>query len=311
MAKVKGKKTKTGLDKFNIFLLVLFIVLVVATALIIIFSSAKTPIDPNASAEFVDEPQIEEFQAGTYGGKSFETVEDVVNYYKECYDYTKTLTAEYVENGNPSTYYKLLGQEELFVENLLVEGSKNETINKLVPSIVGGLFTGGVNGLSPSGGKNKENDFRGDGKVDQSTSQLQVDDVLMANVKDNGDGTIDITIQPKAQILAMPGEDPQGRFFNVLGDISSTVESISVLSFSEGTIEDNFVVNYAGGTGTVTIDTSTGEIVKANYEMKVHIDVKHANVTILKNKNASLDIRYICTFPATDEYLAERNIQRK
>lgn len=309
MAKVKGKRTKTGLDKFNIFLLVLFIILVVATALIIIFSSAKTPIDPNASTEFVDEVKIEEFQAGTYGGKSFETVDDVVNYYKECYDYTKTLTAEYVEAGNPSTYYKLLGQEELFVENLLVEGNSNETINKLVPSIVGNLFKGGVNGLSPSGGKLSENDIRGD--QSQATSQLQVEDVLMANVKENEDGTIDITIQPKAQILAMPNEDPQGRFFNVLGDISSTVESISVLSFSEGTIEDNFVVNYAGGSGTVTIDTSTGEIVKANYEMKVHIDVKHANVTILKNKNASLDIRYICTFPATDEYLAERNIQRK
>ncbi|MGN0524207.1 MAG: hypothetical protein ACI4IG_08025 [Eubacterium sp.] len=309
MAKVKGKRTKTGLDKFNTFLLVLFIILVVATALIIIFSSAKTPVDPNTSTEFVDEPQIEEFQAGTYGGKSFETVEDVVNYYKECYDYTKTLTAEYVEAGNPSTYYKLLGQEELFVENLLVEGNSNETINKLVPSIVGNLFTGGVNGLSPSGGKSSDNDIRGD--QSQATSQLQAEDVLMANVKENEDGTIDITIQPKAQILAMPNEDPQGRFFNVLGDISSTVESISVLSFSEGTIEDNFVVNYAGGTGTVTIDTSTGEIIKANYEMKVHIDVKHANVTILKDKNASLDIRYICTFPATDEYLAERDIQRK
>ena len=38
---------------------------------------------------------IDEFKAGTYGGKEFKTQEDVVNYYKECYDYTKTLTAEY------------------------------------------------------------------------------------------------------------------------------------------------------------------------------------------------------------------------
>ena len=309
MAKVKGKKVKTGLDKFNIVLLVVFIVLVVATALIIAFSSAKVPVDNSASAEFVDEVVIDEFQAGTYGGKTFETVDDVVNYYKECYDYTKTLTADYVEAGNKGTYFKLVGSEELYVEDLLVEGQKNETINKLVPGIVGNLFKGGVNGLSPSGGKNKESDFRGDGKVDQSTSHLTTDDVLMANVAEQ-DGKIVITIQPKAQILAMPDEDPQGRFFNVLGDISSVVESITVLSFSQGTIDDNFVVNYAGGTGTVTIDPATGEITDAKYEMKVHIDVSHANVAILKDKSASLNIRYICTFPASDEYLAERDITR-
>ena len=110
----------------------------------------------------------------------------------------------------------------------------------------------------------------------------------------------------------MADQDPQGRFFNVLGDISSTVESINVLSFSEGTIEENFVVNYAGGTGKIKVDTKTKEIVEADYEMDVHIDVQHANVAVIKNKSASLDIVYTNHFPASDEFLKEsRGITRK
>lgn len=313
MAKVKSKKMKTGLDKFNFVLLIVFIALVVATALIIIFSSPKVAVDESAaSAEFVDTVVIDEFVAGTYGGKSFETQDDVINYYNECYNYTKTLMADYTDTSSGSTLscYKLVGEETLDIDNLLVEGKSNSTINSLAPGIVSGLFTGGVNGLPPSGGKDPASDFRADGSVDQTTSHFLAEDALAANVKDNGDGTIDITIQPKACYLSFANEDSQGRFFNVLGDITGTVESISILSFSEGSVEENFVVNYNGGTGVVTIDTATGEIIKADYVMNVHIDVQHANVTVIKDKNASLDIIYTCSFPASDEYLAERNLKR-
>lgn len=308
----KGKaKAKNGLTKFNKFLSILLVILVVATAGIIIFSNV-TPavVEEEGSTEDVSVLEAE-FAAGNYGGVEFASPEDVVNYYVEAYNYTKTLTAEYVEGGETKSFYKLLGEEVLNVENLLVEGKSNATINNLVPGIVGGLFTGGVNGLSPAGGKDKASDFRDDGKVDQSTSHLTVDDVLACNVVDNGDGTITLNIQPKQAILAMPDQDPQGRFFNVLGDISSVVNSISVLSFSEGTIDENFVVTYAGGVGEITIDTKTKEITSAVYTMAVHIDVKHANVAILKDKKAALDIKYVCTFPASDEYLAERDITRK
>ena len=235
----------------------------------------------------------------------------MVNYYVECYNNTKTMTVDGAYEGSPITMYKLLGDESIDVNNLLVEGQSNDTINKLVPGIVGGLFTGGVKSLSPGKSLEPKNDFQtiSDGsKVDRTVSHLTNDDILACNVTDNGDGTITLQLQPKAQLLSMPGEDSQGRFFNSLGDISSVVNSISVLSFSQGTVDDNFVVDYKGGTGVFVIDTKTNEITKADYTMLVHIDVKHANVTVLKDKSASLDITYKCQYPASDDYLAGKNI---
>lgn len=304
-------KRKSGLSKFNGFLAIVLVICVVATAIVINKYPKIEAADANGGAEAKDVAVIDEFKAGTYGGKEFKTQEDVVNYYKECYDYTKTLTADYKTDSNgKQTYYKMLGTETLDVQNLLVEGKSNDIINKLVPGIVGGLFKGGSNGLSPSGGRDPKSDIRNDGKMDCSKSLITADDILAANVKDNGDGTITMVLQPKEAILSMPGEDSQGRFFNSLGDISSVVNSISVLSFSQGTVDDNFVVDYKGGTGTVVIDTKTNEITKADYIMLVHIDVQHANVAVLKDKNASLDIKYECQYPASDDYLANLGITR-
>lgn len=312
MAKVKDK---SGLAKFNRFLSVVLILLVIATAIIVVVSPAKVAQQDTdtSSGEFVDEPVIDELKAGTYGGVDFSSTEDVVNFYVECYNNTKTMTVDGTYDGSPIKAYKLLGDENLNVENLLVEGKSNDTINKLVPGIVGGLFTGGVKSLSPGNSLEPKNDFQetSSGNIDRTVSHLTADDILACNVTDNGDGTITMVLQPKAQLLAMPGEDSQGRFFNVLGDISGVVSSISILSFSEGTIDDNFVVNYAGGTGTIKINVANKEIVEADYDMHVHIDVQHANVTILKDKSASLDIKYTNHFPASDQYLKDHLVTIK
>jgi hypothetical protein len=313
MAKVKAK---SGLGKLTKALFIIFVILLVATIVVVAVSPAKVPIIESGETEFVDEVKIEEFKPGTYGGVDFNSVDDVVKYYVECFNYNKTLTADYTENGEAKKYYKLLGDENLEVKNLLVEGKENATINKLVPGILKGIFKGAPKGLPPAANRDPQYDNRDDGpngsQIPQQESHLTADDVLACNVVDNGDGTINITIQPKAVYLSMPDADSQGRYFNVLGDISGTVESISVLSFSEGTIDENFVVNYAGGSGTVTVNTKTKEITAADFEMDVHIDVKHANVTVIKNKSASLDIVYTNHFPASDEFLKEsRNIVRK
>lgn len=310
MAKVKVKGPKTGLQKLNRVLFIILAILLVATVLIVAFSSAKGTIIEKGETEFVDEPKIEAFVANTYGGVEFKTQDDVVNYYVECYNNTKTMTADYTYEGEPKKMYKLVGDENIKIENLLVEGKANATIDKLVPTILDSLFKGGVKSLSPGNSLEPQYDNQ-DGKYDRTVSHLTPEDVLAANVTDNGDGTITLRIQPKAQLLAMPGEDSQGRFFNVLGDISGTVEQISVLSFSEGTIDENFVVNYAGGVGEIKINVANKEVVEADYVMNVHIDVKHANVTVIKNKNASLDIVYSNHFPASDQYLTDHNMARK
>lgn len=304
-------KANSKLGNFNKFLAVLLVLAIIFLVLVVTVikpggAYEAAPVDANASSG-EDVATIDEFVAGTYGGIEFNSVEDVVNYYVESYNYTKSLTAQYNDNGTTATYYKLLGMEDLTIENLLVEGKSNDVVNKLVPSILGSVFTGGLKGLPPCGNISPTADQVGDG-IDVTKSLLTAEDVLAANVVDNGDGTINITIQPKGVVLSMPGSDAQGHFFNTLGDISSTVESISVLSFSSGTINDNFVVDYKGGSGTVKIDTATGEILSGDYTMRVHIDVQHANVAILKDKSASLDIVYTNTFPATTEQLTEKGI---
>ncbi len=298
--------TKTKLDLFNKILSIVLVIAIVFLGVAIAFNLGDKG-KPVAEEDVVTEdvPVIDEFKSGTYGGVEFASLDDVVNYYKECYDYTKTLTAQYIDaDGNTQTFYKLLGEENLEIKNILVEGKSNSMIDGLVPGIAGGLFSGNVVGLSPSGNRDPKLDTRGEnGEFNCTTSQITPEDILAGNVVDNGDGTITITLQPKAVLLSMPGKDSQGKFFNSLGDISSVVNSISALSFSSGTIEENFVVNYQGGSGSVTINTATKEIVAGDYSMNVHIDVKHANVAVLKDKNASLDIVYTNHFPASDEYM--------
>lgn len=300
-------KANSKLGNFNKFLAVVLVLWIIALVLVVTVVKPGNAYAPAEDANAAAETTIEPFVAGTYGGIEFKTQDDVVNYYVECYNYSKTLTAQYNDNGTTATYYKLLGMESLTIENLLVEGQSNKVINDLVPTILDSVFNAGVKALPPCGNISPSADTVGDG-INVQKSLLTPEDVEVANVVDNGDGTIDITIQPKGVVLSMPGSDAQGHFFNTLGDITSTVESISVLSFSSGTISDNFVVDYSGGSGTVTIDTATGEILSGEYTMLVHIDVQHANVTVIKDKSASLDIIYKNTFPATAEQLAEKNI---
>ena len=303
---VKIKTKKTGLSKVNKILSIILILLIVVGGIYIYIAPAKVARAPKEEID-VEKPVIDEFAAGTYGGVQFNSVDDVVKYYVEVFNYNKTLTAPYKEDGASKTYYKLLGDEELNVMNIEVDGQPNSTIEGLVPTVLGGLFHGSPKGLPPAANRDPVYDDRDDGpngsKLSQRESHLVADDVLACNVKDNGDGTITIQIQPKPQELAQADADPQGRFFNVLGDITATVGSISVLSFTEGDANSNVKVMYGGGYGEVTIDTASKEVVKAYYIMRVHIDVTHAKVLVIRDKSASLDIEYTNTFPASDDFL--------
>lgn len=246
------------------------------------------------------------FEPNTYGGVEFKSIEDVVNFYVDAYDYSKTLMAQYKDkDGKTQTFYKLLGEEDLQVDHILIDGSSNAVINNLVPGIVGNLYKPGLNGLVPSTNRDPALDtdeWDGNGESLQ-TSRLVPEDILDANVTDNGDGTITIQLQPKAVNMSIPGKDAQGHVFQSLGAIDSTVDSIEALSWSTGTTADNCKVNYKGGVATVTIDTKTKEIVKADYVMIAKVSVTHANIAVIKDKSASLDVTMKWSFPASDDYL--------
>lgn len=198
----------------------------------------------------------------------------------------------------------------------MIDGSSNAVINNLVPGIVGGLFAPSTYGLVPSYNRdpnldNNSEDATRKADHDFRTSGVTADDILEANVTDNGDGTITMVIQPKAGQMSTRGDDSQGRFFEVLGDIGGVVSSIDMISFAEGTAEENVIVDYKGGTVTVKIDTATNEIVEADYKMIANVSVNHATVAVIRDKSASLVITYTNHFPASDEYLLEsRGIKR-
>ena len=249
---------------------------------------------------------IDPFVADTYGGIEFADEAAVVDYYVQCYNNTKSQTANYKDaDGNAATYYALLGEEKISIEKVLIEGSENSVINNLVPTIVDGLFSPSTYGLPPCNNRDPQLDNSNPGQFDFRQSYFTAEDCQACNVVDNGDGTITITIQPKAGQMSMRGEDSQGRFFEVLGDIGATVDSISQLSWASGTTEENCIVNYEGGTGTVKIDTATNTIVEADYHMAVDVSVNHAIVLVIKDKSASVQISYDMHYPASDQYLLD------
>ncbi|MCD7723652.1 MAG: hypothetical protein LUH82_06850 [Clostridiales bacterium] len=249
---------------------------------------------------------IDEFVAGTYGGIDFESEADVVEYYVQCYNNTKAQTAEYIDaDGNTQVFYALLGEEALSIDSVLIEGSSNSIIDTLVPTIMDTLFSKSTYGLPPCNNRNPELDVSDDGVYDFRTSYFTADDCEECNVCENSDGSITITIQPKSGSMSQRGADSQGRFFEVLGDIGATVDSIDQLSWASGTTEENCLVNYEGGTGSVVIDTATNTITSADYHMAVTVEVMHASVLVIKDKSASVEISYDMTYPASDEYLME------
>ena len=266
------KRSKLGI--FNRILAVIFVVVLIANVVVIATKDVPVAATAEEDAAAADTAVIDEFAANTYGGVEFADVESVVNYYNEAYNKTKAQTREYInDQGQKEVWYTMLGEEKLQVSNIMIEGKENSMINNLVPGIVGGLFSAGITGLSPSANRNPENDVDEENKS-LTTSYLTAEDILAANVKDNGDGTITLQLQPK-----------------------------------QVNISHKCIVDYKGGYATVTIDTATGLITTADYHMEAHISVNHANVAVLKDKSATLLVTYDVHYPASEEYLAERNVK--
>lgn len=298
-------KKRSKLGTFNKILAVIFVVVLVANIVVISTKSVPVAATTEDTAAATDSVVIDALAANTYAGIEFSDIESVVNYYNEAYNKTKSQTREYInEEGNKEVWYTMLGEEKLQVSQIMIEGKENSMINNLVPGIVEGIYSPGLNGLSPSANRNPELDVDEENKS-LTTSYLTADDILAANVKDNGDGTITLQLQPKQVNMSHKGMDAQGHLFNTLGAIDSVVDSISVLSWASGTTEENCIVDYRGGYATVTIDTASGLITEADYHMEAHISVSHATVAVLKDKSATLLVTYDVHYPASDEYLMD------
>ena len=265
-----------------------------------------------------DDIKIDELTPGTYGGIDFQSLDDVAAFYKEAYDYTKSLTADYIDDqGNTCKFYKLLGDEKMNIGDVIIDGSANAIVNKLVPGIVDSMFSPNTYGLVPCYNRNPDLDNNSEDEHkkadhDFKTTEVTADDILAANVTDNGDRTITLVIQPKMAEMSMRGDDSQGRFFEVLGDISGVVAGISAVSFTQGTAEENVKVFYKGGTVTVKVDAKSKEVLEADYVMETTVQVDHASIAVIKDKSATLTITYTNHYPASDEYLKKsKNITRK
>lgn len=253
------------------------------------------------------------FEPATYGGIDFGSFEDVVNYYNEAYNATKAETAEYkTDDGGTATFYKMLVEESLELKqgSLLVDGKANSLLNNAAPGILTSVFSANVNGLPPCANRDPNGDIDDNGES-LITSRVTVEDVENCAVVDNGDGTITLTIIPKAVNLSYKGLDAQGHFFNSLGALDSAIEGIGLVTWAQGTTSDNVIANYNDGYAEVKIDTASGKMVEGYYHMVVKVDVIHANVLVLNDRSASLTLYYDNRFPASDEYLmAKRGLTR-
>ena len=300
-------KNKSALKTINIVLAVILAIVLVLDLILIIFDPFYKPVTEQAGGktEVVDVAVIDEFVAGTYGGVEFASMEDVVDYYNAAYDKTKTETIEYIDDqGNTQVWYKLLGAESLAVSDVKVDGKENQIINTLIDELVPALYQPGLSGLSPSANRNPEMDV--DSKGDSlQTSRLVVDDLLAANVKDNGDGTITITLQPKFVNISMKGLDAQRHEFTTLDDIGSVVEAIPGFSWATGTTEENCNVNYYGSTATAVIDVANGTVISGDYVMQAHIDIQHASIAVISDKSMTGLVTYTVQYPASAEYMME------
>ncbi len=267
--------------------------------------AGTTPTETEAEE---DKPVIDELTPGTYGGIQFNSLDDVAKYYCEVYNKTKAKSAKFKdEEGKVVDMYAFADEKKIEIKDILVEGNSNAVMNKLIPQLLGALYVPTVGGLPPCNAREPENDKDEKGES-LLTCRVTADDILAANVVDNNDGTITITMQPKAVNMSRVGMDSQGKFFTSLNDIGAVVDAVDAFSWASGTTEENCKVNYKEGTAVIKVDTKTGEIIVADYTMIAFVNIQHASIAVVKDKSLSATVYYECHFPASKEFYDKVNV---
>ncbi|MCM1365086.1 MAG: hypothetical protein NC122_00950 [Faecalibacterium sp.] len=195
------------------------------------------------------------------------------------------IVAEYIKVYNTTKATgTFLGKESMNCESVAIDGNVNGTITKLAGTFM--TADGTDMQLPPYSDSNPAKECL-----------ITADDIDSAEYTDNGDGTATIKLVPKEVKEARKFSDPQGKMFNVMEDVSSTLASVPVLTWSEGDANSNVVLTEKESTATVTFNKDTKMMTAAEYVLITYADVTHANVLMFKDKSATAKFVYTESFP--------------
>lgn len=195
------------------------------------------------------------------------------------------IVAEYVKVYNTTKKAgTFTGHDTMALTSVLIDGKENSMVKSLAAGIV----------------KADAKDMQLPPYTDSNPGMecmITEADVAEATYKDNGDGTATIKIVPISCTNSKRFEDAQGKMFNVMEDVKSTVDGISLISWAEGDTDSNVTLTCDGGYAEVTYNKDTKMMTAADYTLITIADVQHANVAILKNKSATATFDYKMLFP--------------
>lgn len=200
------------------------------------------------------------------------SLEEVVAKYAEVYEKTKATGT-------------FLGKSKTTCTAIAIDGKQNGAVKAIADAAIGSEGDG-TTPLSPS---------RDDNPGDKCA--VKPSDIESYKYTDNGDGTATIRLEVKPTQNSRRFQDPAGDMLDVMEDLKGALSSVSALTWSEGDADSNVVLT-SKGYCEVTYDKSTNMMTKATYMLYTDADVKHANVLIFKDKNATASFEYVVEYPA-------------
>lgn len=203
-------------------------------------------------------------------------------------DISKVLP-EYIKayNKTKATGTFLGKNEKVTISNIMIKNKPNAALEKIINGIINAAWENETNmQLPPYTDTNKFVEC-----------MLTADDIESASMVKNSDGTVTVTLVPKAEEKPIAGKGPQGRAFNVFEGIDTTMEDMNASFTDGGNLDKNLSLYYSGGTITATFDPSTYVISSATYIMDMKISVINTKFYGIKMSQASLDLEYKMMFP--------------